>query len=469
MLRTFLSGPWSAVLALLTTRIVLFYQPAMALASEDAYITFRYARNLSEGHGLVFNLGERVMGYTSPLWTVALSLPFALGLDPVWFARTVLVGCDVATLLLFWRLLEGAHGVVPARLFGWFFALWVYWSGLAASCLEMSLAVALLAAAVTYWRWWWLAALALVRPEGALMAVVVACWSPRRERWLAAAAVLPVVLALWWFYGSPIPHSVTAKAATYGHPGPLAAQHWWAWMGGMHLPDQPGDLVIMEFIGGTAMLLTAGLLAAVPVLWRERRSALAAAVVASGAVWVSYALVGAAYFWWYLTLPLLSWSLMAAAGLSRVLRWPIYAASLAAIVCTWPTAMALFTGRAAAENQFALAAAEMRGGQSVMAEPVGIVGYETRLRVVDMVGLVSPAPKREPGWLGAMVRSRRPDWILLRASETDAKAFAGGMKPFLSERDRDDALSPYALVWMLSEVPGKPKGTDLIVLRRKRP
>jgi hypothetical protein len=40
---------------------------------DDAYISFRYARNLAEGHGLVFNPGERVEGYTNFLWTLVLA------------------------------------------------------------------------------------------------------------------------------------------------------------------------------------------------------------------------------------------------------------------------------------------------------------------------------------------------------------------------------------------------------------
>jgi hypothetical protein len=32
---------------------------------DDAYISFAYARNLVEGNGLVFNVGERVEGYTN--------------------------------------------------------------------------------------------------------------------------------------------------------------------------------------------------------------------------------------------------------------------------------------------------------------------------------------------------------------------------------------------------------------------
>ncbi|MEZ4471606.1 MAG: hypothetical protein R3F60_12545 [bacterium] len=48
---------------------------------DDAFISFRYARNLAEGHGLVFNPGEWVEGYTNFLWTAALGTLARLGLD----------------------------------------------------------------------------------------------------------------------------------------------------------------------------------------------------------------------------------------------------------------------------------------------------------------------------------------------------------------------------------------------------
>ena len=36
--------------------------------SDDAFISFRYAKHWSEGHGLVYNIGEWVEGYTNLLW-----------------------------------------------------------------------------------------------------------------------------------------------------------------------------------------------------------------------------------------------------------------------------------------------------------------------------------------------------------------------------------------------------------------
>jgi hypothetical protein len=40
---------------------------------DDAYTSFRYAKNFVEGYGLVFNPGERVEGYTNFLWVMILS------------------------------------------------------------------------------------------------------------------------------------------------------------------------------------------------------------------------------------------------------------------------------------------------------------------------------------------------------------------------------------------------------------
>ena len=54
-----------------------FYQPTIQI--DDAYISYRYAQNFVDGYGLVFNLGERVEGYTNLLWTLMVAMGIALG------------------------------------------------------------------------------------------------------------------------------------------------------------------------------------------------------------------------------------------------------------------------------------------------------------------------------------------------------------------------------------------------------
>jgi len=55
-----------------------FWLPYRDYWIDDAFITFRYARNLAEGFGPVYNPGEFVEGYTSFLWMLASAVPFAL-------------------------------------------------------------------------------------------------------------------------------------------------------------------------------------------------------------------------------------------------------------------------------------------------------------------------------------------------------------------------------------------------------
>lgn len=49
--------------------------------ADDAFISMRYAVNLVSGYGPVYNIGERVEGYTSFLWVLLLAAMSALGID----------------------------------------------------------------------------------------------------------------------------------------------------------------------------------------------------------------------------------------------------------------------------------------------------------------------------------------------------------------------------------------------------
>ena len=51
--------------------------------SDDAFISFRYAENWARGHGLVFNPGEYVEGFSNPSWTILFALIIKMGFDPV--------------------------------------------------------------------------------------------------------------------------------------------------------------------------------------------------------------------------------------------------------------------------------------------------------------------------------------------------------------------------------------------------
>lgn len=67
-----------------------------AFVCDDAFISFRYARNLAEGHGLVWNKGEWVEGYTNFLWTAMLGGLAKLGAD---IPQAALLGCLVSFVI----------------------------------------------------------------------------------------------------------------------------------------------------------------------------------------------------------------------------------------------------------------------------------------------------------------------------------------------------------------------------------
>jgi arabinofuranosyltransferase len=72
---------------------------------DDAFISFRYALNLAEGHGLVFNPGEApVEGYTNFLWTLLLTIPHLLRWEPVMFSWLLSLCWYCLTLLVVFRL-----------------------------------------------------------------------------------------------------------------------------------------------------------------------------------------------------------------------------------------------------------------------------------------------------------------------------------------------------------------------------
>ncbi|MDC0676233.1 hypothetical protein [Sorangium atrum] len=72
--------------------------------ADDAFISFRYAENLVRGHGLVFNPGERVEGYTNFLWTLLVAAPMAVGVGPITTSIVLSLLCFAGVIVLSTRL-----------------------------------------------------------------------------------------------------------------------------------------------------------------------------------------------------------------------------------------------------------------------------------------------------------------------------------------------------------------------------
>jgi len=82
---------------------------------DDAFISFRYARNLAAGNGLVFNPGEWVEGFSNPLWVFILAWANLVGLNIVFVAKVLGGALALGTLYMTCRL---AQLVLPAAALG---------------------------------------------------------------------------------------------------------------------------------------------------------------------------------------------------------------------------------------------------------------------------------------------------------------------------------------------------------------
>lgn len=124
---------------------------------DDAFISFRYARNLAHGQGLVWNAGEWVEGYTNFAWTLWLSVAFSLDLDPVLFAQASGWVAFLAGLMALWFAARALMvDSVPAMVAVLMLGMTPTFNAYATGGLETSLQAALLttgfAIALRIWR-----------------------------------------------------------------------------------------------------------------------------------------------------------------------------------------------------------------------------------------------------------------------------------------------------------------------------
>src|ERR1700744_6289475 len=90
-------------------RTVSLYVGAIALvillirtawASEDSYISFRVVQNFLDGHGLNWNVGERVQAYTDPLFVFLLVTGTWLGGSVYWSSIVISLALTVGVYFL---------------------------------------------------------------------------------------------------------------------------------------------------------------------------------------------------------------------------------------------------------------------------------------------------------------------------------------------------------------------------------
>lgn len=455
---------------------------------EDYWITFRSAKNLATGNGLVHNPGQRLHSFTSPIGVL---LP-ALGslvtgntsdMAALWVFRVMSIAAFAGAAGLMFMT---ARGMRLHHVAGFFLVAWLLTDNksqtFAANGMETSFL--LLFIAYSAWalftdrgsrRWLHLglawAGLMWTRPDsfiyiGAMGLAVMLFNDPessglQRKDWLrillkaglvCTAVYLPWFIGSWVYYGTPIPHTITAKAGLAG-PKPFGG----ALLTFIKLPftgifdDGPVEIAFappnIKFGGWPLALSYAcrGLAVLCYVVWLipgVRWQSRAASLVY--AIFIAYLSYYPAYpASWYL--PGAAWlGLLALAGLlekaldlgSGLRLWHKSlrrgAILLAASVASLGAWMSFYSGQVFATQQKIVDGGNRRNiglwlkenakpGDTVFLECLGYIGYYSELRTYDFPGMSSPEVVKASrefnhNWQH-IVGSLKPNWLVLRPQE----------------------------------------------------
>ncbi|MFI5336147.1 MAG: ArnT family glycosyltransferase [Opitutales bacterium] len=452
---------------------------------EDYYITYRSSKNLATGHGLVFNHGDRLHTFTSPLGVLLPAAAYWLtgntsDTGALWIFR---LGCAAAfggAVLLLGLTARRQHGTWVA---GGLLAAWLATdpksvdftiNGMETALMLLFLAYALWSQLSTSPRRWlhlgaaW-AGLMWTRPDSFIYIALLAgaFWlfhdekNPETSRsglwllYLRAGAVttllyLPWLLWAWGYYGTPIPHTITAKGGI-GDPHTLAGllrtavqlpYLAWARESSLELTFLPSYYMI----GGwpsALILLSRGLATLCCLLWLLpflRSWARAASFAFYGAhVYLTY--FPYFPFPWYIP----STTLLALVAFGGLVDWmrTRSPASRRRRTTAWFLAAVLLTGNVWMLSQVARQVRAQQAlvedgtrrkigewlhehaaqGDTVFMEPLGYIGFFSGLKTYDWPGMssremVEARQRVGPGW-GAILRYLRPNWIVLRPFEIE--------------------------------------------------
>ncbi|MCL4486892.1 MAG: hypothetical protein M1570_02020 [Chloroflexi bacterium] len=413
---------------------------------DDAFITFRYVRNLARGIGFVYNPGERVLGTTTPLFTLLLT-PFAIaGADIVSTSKIITVLASTANVLLVAIIARRLAGPWAALFAAMLLAISTNSVWAASTGLETELNVLVLLAlflaylAAQYNLSAAIAAIAVItRPDDLILVAVLVAWHlaklarGRRKIGLVPLGTFAAVLAPWvifatLYFGSPIPSSIVGKAASYRVPladnlAMYAVQYGFA----MNTPRAIASTVL--FVIGLVYLLA-----------RKDDSIVLPAYFAvySAAFVIAGARLGSGWYWqplWPVHSVLVACGIVAAgvwlkrfaAGKSVERLVPVAAAAflvLFILACAGSAKSRFFDPRPADDLEWAELADAGRWlaqntppAATVGAETFGAVGWYSDRYIVDEGGLISPQVAQINDKLGRpdffnIIRTFQPDYYL---------------------------------------------------------
>ncbi|MBZ0277434.1 MAG: hypothetical protein K8I60_14910 [Anaerolineae bacterium] len=332
---------------------------------DDSFITYRYARNLAAGYGLVYNRGDAVLSTTAPLYAVLLAaLSFII---PDFHILGSLIGV-ISIALGAWLIFMLLPLRIPLALRLWGGLIYMLSSPLWLA-LGMETALWILLVLVAAWsgqthRWTvagFLIGLAvLIRPDAALPGVLMGIgallvsvnilytrdskFTPLIQYIIAAG--IPIGLFMLWglaTYGSPLPVTLGAKSAQ-------------AELGitGLGLGVTPWNgllLILMSLIQQSPLYLILGLLVLIGLFSRKLTPFIILVTVWSGLHLVTYIVLGVAPYRWYYTPLLPGVILLAASGAAILYEWLKHRAKPLAIYGTLVAALLPLAAQAASFQQ----------------------------------------------------------------------------------------------------------------------
>jgi arabinofuranosyltransferase len=396
------------------------------MTSDDAYITFRYARNIATHHAFVYNHDERVLGTSTPLYAVMMAGVATLGLPLEKTSTLIGIACDALTVALLYRMIARAGfgdaaalgaamtgaismGIAPASagmetpLYNLLLLL-TFEAGRAAVDTGSSIRPALLA--VT---------LGICRPEAVLaIGVIVAGLGVSRPRVALRVAIiglafaLPLVAAAHWYYGNLVPQSVVAKASF--------TERSWAGVSlfGQFLFSRSHVIPTVLAIAGAVSLARADRIWRWMIVW-----------------WIAYAAafsVTGAFphaSWYFVPLLPLYWASVAVGLANIVTRYcpprvsrSVFTGAAVALLATtiahWPGyRAALMQVNAIRERPYLeIGSSIARSARpcNVAATEIGAVGWAFPGRIIDLGGLVTPDAVRRPP--GDVLRDTDAQWLV---------------------------------------------------------
>ncbi len=456
---------------------------------DDAYITYRYAKNIAAGHGFVYNLEHNFLGTTTPLYTLLLAfggLAFDIPRVSAAFTTLSLLGCIVLVEAIGRRHRIRFAGPLAALTLAASLPIYRVWG-------TETIFVYFLVVPLGYWLHltgrtrasaFVLGLAVLARMDAVLFAGLLFGWQAWRERRIPwqEGLVLVATLTPWFIYslvvfGAPFPSTLGAKVAQGESGGwPLFVE------GGLR------DFARMvEYRPGWRFFF-GGVLAAGLYRIATREPVWAIFVVNAVLFTVAYQWVlGVSFSKWYLANLWVTNALVLGAGVRQVFAWCGQAGAAAidrglsgpqsrAVAGTLIGVIVVLLGLAQAQKIARVAWFDTRSVRSdaytrlglwlrdhtpddatVAYYEIGFVGYYSERTILDPVGLVTP---------GGLEEIRRGNtWWIFDVYEPDYYVHRTHLGPG-GPLARPGFLQQYEAVHRLDE-PGR--GRDLIVYRRRGP